>query len=86
MTVVVDYTKTVNFHGWLQDMINPSIFWLYAGLGLLIATLGAGWVLQSKILNCPSEKKVRFAQRMLGSGYLVIAMGIAYIAMSVLVP
>ena len=67
-------------------MINPSSFWLYAGLGLLIATLGAGWVLQSKILNCPSDKKVRFAQRMLGSGYLVIAMGIAYIAMSILVP
>jgi len=69
----------------MQVMINPGSFWTYAGLGLLISTLGAGWVLQSKILNCPHEKRLKFAQRMLGSGYLVIAVGIFYIAISLLI-
>lgn len=65
-------------------MVHPGSFWIYAGLGLLISTLGAGWVIQSKILNCPDEKRVRLAQRMLGSGYLVMVVGIAYIAISLL--
>lgn len=65
--------------------MHPGSFWTYAGLGLLISTLGAGWVIQSKILSCPHDKRVRFYQRMLGSGYLVIAVGIVYIALSLLV-
>jgi len=66
-------------------MVHPGIFWTYAGLGLLIATLGAGWVLQARILNCPSEKKAGFTRKLLGSGYLVMVLGIAYIAISLLV-
>ena len=66
-------------------MLNPGSFWLYAGLGLLISTLGAGWVIQSKLVTCEGEKKAKFAWRLLGSGYLVIIVGIIYIAASLLV-
>jgi len=66
-------------------MLNPASFWLYAGLGLLISTMGAGWVIQSKLITYEGEKKVKFAWRLLGSGYLVIIVGIIYIAISLLV-
>jgi hypothetical protein len=66
-------------------MLNPASFWLYAGLGLLISTLGAGWVIQSKLITYQGEKRARFAWRLLGSGYMVITVGIVYIAVSMLV-
>ena len=66
-------------------MLNPGSFWLYAGLGLIISTLGAGWVIQSKLVTYEGEKKAKFVWRLRGSGYLVIIVGIIYIAASLLV-
>ena len=66
-------------------MLNPASFWLFAGLGLLILTLGTGWVIQSKFITCQGEQRARFAWRLLGSGYLVITVGIVYVAVSLLV-
>ena len=65
-------------------MVEPGIFWTHAGLGLLILILGASWVVQSKILSGTDEKKSRFNRRLLGSGYLIMAVGIAYVIFSLL--
>lgn len=64
-------------------IMSANNFWLLCGLGLLVMTLGATWVIQSKLINCPAEQKAKFTQRLIGSGYMVMAMGIIYIVLGV---
>ena len=64
-------------------MIDANNFWVLSGLGLLIMTLGASWIIQSKLISCPKEQRARLTQRLVGSGYLVMAIGIIYIVLGV---
>ena len=67
----------------MLEGVYPGSFWLFAGIGLLVMVLGATWVIQSRIVTCKEEHRVKFHRRLVGSGYLVMIVGMAYFLLSV---